>query len=202
MESGVPDFSDWFRRSPLDSLTDEKSLTTSAPQSQRCESRRSGFVLAETNLLRVHYHLLLRGIIRGSDWLRGILLLPRRKTLSPVEKWGLIPPEPDVPPVLISLAPASSQICFVGEFVLAPFDVGTQWLPTKRKLVTLSIKFKYYLLHAVAPDYRIKSLRDYSYSRSSCPLRGLQLFRIVPSPRVIMSKLDDSVLDRDLSIPP
>ena len=61
--------------------------------------------------------------------------------------------------------------------------------------------FKYYLLHAVAPDYRIESLRDYPYSRSSCPFRGLQLVRIMPSPRIMVSKLDDSVLDRDLSIP-
>ena len=36
---------------PSDLLTDEKSLTTSAPQSQRREPRCLGFVLVEANLL-------------------------------------------------------------------------------------------------------------------------------------------------------
>ena len=48
---------------PSDLLTDEKSLTTSAPQSQQCESRCLGFVLVEANLLGTH-------------------LLPRRKPFA------------------------------------------------------------------------------------------------------------------------
>ena len=39
---------------PSDLLTDEKSLTTSAPQSQRRESRCLGFVLVEASLLGKH----------------------------------------------------------------------------------------------------------------------------------------------------
>ena len=39
---------------PSDSLIDEKSLTTSAPQSQRRESRCLGFILVEANLLGMH----------------------------------------------------------------------------------------------------------------------------------------------------
>ena len=39
---------------PSDLLTDEKSLTTSAPQSQRRESRCLGFILVEANLLGMH----------------------------------------------------------------------------------------------------------------------------------------------------
>ena len=48
---------------PSDSLNDEKSLTTSAPQSQRRESRCLGFVLVEADLLGMH-------------------LLPRRKPFA------------------------------------------------------------------------------------------------------------------------
>ena len=48
---------------PSDLLTDEKSLTTSAPQSQQRESRCLGFVLVEANLLGTH-------------------LLPRRKPFA------------------------------------------------------------------------------------------------------------------------
>ena len=48
---------------PSDSLIDEKSLTTSAPQSQRRESRCLGFVLVEANLPGMH-------------------LLPRRKPFA------------------------------------------------------------------------------------------------------------------------
>ena len=39
---------------PSDSLIDKKSLTTSAPQSQRRESRCLGFVLVEANLPGMH----------------------------------------------------------------------------------------------------------------------------------------------------
>ena len=48
---------------PSDLLTDEKSLTTSAPQSQRRESRCLGFALVEASLLGKH-------------------LLPRRKPFA------------------------------------------------------------------------------------------------------------------------
>ena len=48
---------------PSDLLTDEKSLTTSAPQSQRRKSRCLGFVLVEASLLGKH-------------------LLPRRKPFA------------------------------------------------------------------------------------------------------------------------
>ena len=102
---------------------------------------------------------------------------PVEKRGLSVEKWGLTPPEPDVPSVLTLLAPAPSQTLLESESLssLLLMVENSGYLQNENWLREV-LEFKYYLLHAVAPDYRIKSLRDYSYSRSSCPLRGLQLF--------------------------
>ena len=109
-----------------------------------------------------------------------------------VEKRCLIPPKPDVPSVLITLNLLSTQTLRESERLSSPFSMveNSSYLQNKNWLRKV---FKYYLLHAVAPDYRIESLRDYPYSRSSCPLRGLQLVRIMSSPRIMVSKLDDLV---------
>ena len=92
---------------PSDLLTDEKSLTTSAPQSQRRGSRCLGFVLVEANLLGMH--LLPWRKPFGEAIPATPNLLVASETLPLVEKWGLIPPEPDVPLTLISLAPVSPR---------------------------------------------------------------------------------------------
>ena len=100
------------------SLGDEKSLTTSAPQSQRRDSRCLGFLLIEANLLGMR--LLPRRKSRGNNFSCTESSRPGTKTTPLTEKRGLIPPEPDVSLTLLSLAEKRCLIPMESIVLLAP----------------------------------------------------------------------------------
>ena len=96
----------------MDTLVDEKSLTTSAPQSRRYELYHSGFLWSDANLRRM-YRLSLRGSFVEATLATQNLHVASKEGISlvedSIEKRGLIPTEPDAPPVLTPPAPASTQ---------------------------------------------------------------------------------------------
>ena len=103
---------------PSDSLGDEKSPTTSAPQSQRRDSRCLGFLLIEATLPGMH--LLPRRKPCGNNFSCTESSWPCMKTLPLAEKCDLIPPEPDVPLTSISLAEKRCLIPMESIVLLAP----------------------------------------------------------------------------------
>ena len=175
------------RRSPLDSLADEKSLTTSAPQSRRYESCRSGFLRRDANLRRTYRSSLRTSFVGPTPAMPNLYAASKEGILlvgDSVEKWGLIPPEPDVPSVLTLPALAPTQTLLGSGRLSSPLSMveSGSYLQNENmllKALSLNATFFTWLLpttgsspfgitHAVA---RHVLFEDYN-SSESCPLRG------------------------------